>query len=297
MVRQRWRRSSRAPHTIPGVGTKADPITQTSPVPLIPGTTTLPQSVNVPSTVPLFPQSVIENIIDHLHDRPADLKACCLVSKNWKARSQSHIFHRVRWTTETVLGWCKHIPPRSDGPAGFAKVLLVSSLLELERLGPIRNYFTSFGNVTSLTLRDLDFDDSLFDHRQIPVYFGHLRPRLTALTLISASGSCGKLLSFASYFPHVSSLTVSSPGELVPPDPVIGLRFRPLGGTLFLRGYLNRHTDFIKLLSHAPPPQYHTLRLEHWGKIRVEDFDSLLRSCSERLETLDVSACKGWYSI
>ena len=296
MAKQGRNKSSRALYTIPGVSTKAYPIAQTPLAPLIFGTATLPQSVNAPSMASPLPQSIIENIIDHLHDRPADLQACSLVSKSWKTRSQSHLFLRVRWTAETVSGWCKHIPPRSDGPAGLVAILLVVSLMEHGRLGPIKDHFTSLRNVTLLKLRDLNFDDPLFDPDQIPVYFGHLRSGLKSLTLINANGSCGKLLTFASFFPHLEYLTLSRPGDLVPADPAIGLRYRPLRGTLFLCGHLHRHVDFIKLLSRAPPPQWHTIRLEHWGRMRVEEFNGLLKSCSGSLRTLDVSACKGRHS-
>jgi hypothetical protein len=248
-------------------------------------------------TLPPLPQNVIDNIIDHLHDKPVDLQVCSLVAKSWKARSQSHLFRKVQWTTETVLGWCKHIPPRSGGLAGHATGLAVVSLLEQDRLGPIKDHFTSFRNVTSLTLRDLDFNDPLFDPDEVPAYFGHLGPRLTSLTLVNPNGSCGRLLSFASFFPHLEYITVSRPGELIPPDPTVDLEYRPLRGTLFLRGQLNRHTDLIKLLSRAPLLQCHTIRLEHWGRMHVEDFNRLLESCSKSLEILDVSACKGWHSI
>lgn len=294
------RRCDRLPHalyTIPGVGTEAHPITQTPLVQLIFDTATQPHPVDAPPMRPLLPQNVIENIIDHLHDRPVDLQACCLVCKDWKTRSQSHLFRRVRWTVETISAWCKHIPPRSDGPAGLVTILLVVSLLERDRLGPIKDHFESFRNLTSLKLRDLNFDDPLFNPDQVPVYFGHLKPGLKSLTLINANGSCGKLLSFTSFFPHVQHLTVSRPGDLVPPDPAIRLEYRPLRGTLFLRGRLSRHADLIKLISCAPPPQCHTIRLEHWGRMRVEEFDSLLKSCSKNLETLDVSSCKGQHSI
>jgi len=295
MVKPR-RGKARALLAVPGGAINAPrPITQAPP--LIFGTATQLQSMGTPPTILSLPQNVIDNIIDHLHDRPMCLQTCSLVAKSWRVRSQSHLFRRVRWTIETVLGWCKHISPRSDGPAAHVTGLVVAALLERKRLGPIKNYFTSFRNVTSLTLQDLDFDDPLFNPNTVPVYFGHLKPGLTSLTLIHASGSCGRLLSFASFFPHLEHITISCPDDLVPPDPTIDLEYRPLRGTLFLRGHLFHHTDLIKLISRAPAPQCHTVRLEHWGNMRVEDFDCILKSCSKSLEILHVSACKGRHSI
>jgi len=292
---KRRRGKARALLAIPGRTKNAPPPTTPTPM-FLSGTTTQPHSMDVPTTVPLS-QSVIEKIIDHLYDKPADLRACSLVAKSWKSRSQSHLFRKVCWTTETVLGWCAHIPPRSDGLAGHATGLMVVSLLEQERLDTIKDYFTSFQNVTSLTLQDLDFDDPLFDPDEVPVYFGHLKPGLTSLTLINANGSCGRLLSFVSFFSHLEYVTVSCPGELVPPDPTIDLEYRPLRGTLFLQGHLNRHNNLIRLLSRGPLPRCHTVRLEHWGRMHVKDFDCLLESCSKSLEILDVSACRGPRSI
>ena len=296
MVKQ-GRGKARPLFTIPGgaANVRAPPTTQT---PLfVFGTTTPPRRSNAAFTAPQFPQNILDNIIDHLYDKPMNLRVCSLVAKSWKARSQSHLFREVLWMPETVAGWCEHIPPRSDGPAGYATSLVVTSLLEQEILAPIKGYFTSFRNVTSLALRDLDFDDPVFDPNKVPAYFGHLKPGLTSLTLTNANGSCGKLLSFTSFFPHLEYITISCPGELVPPDPTVDLEYRPLRGTLFLRGHLNRHTNLIKLFSRAPP-QCHTIRLEHWGKMHVEDLNSLLASCSRNLEILSVSACKGgWLPI
>ncbi|KAF9790921.1 hypothetical protein BJ322DRAFT_1104562 [Thelephora terrestris] len=272
---------SRALSTIAGVATKS-----------CPGITDQPHSVVQPSAATLLPRSVIEIIIDHLHDRPMDLRACSLVAKSWEARSQSHLFRKVQWDTRTVLNWCTHISPHPSGPAGYVIFFAVDSLLEREQLGPIKDYFTSFRNVTSLILRDLSFDDPLFDPKKVPAYFGHLKLGLKSLTLANARGSCGRLLSFTSFFPHLEYLTISCPGDLFPPDPTVNFQYRPLRGTLFLRGHTH-HTSLINLLSRSSPPQFHTVRLEHWGKMRIEDLNSLLKSCSNSLETLGLSACRG----
>ncbi|KAF9649878.1 hypothetical protein BDM02DRAFT_1721168 [Thelephora ganbajun] len=236
---------------IPGVATKAPLPTTRTPL-FISGTTNQPQPTDTPCTVPLLPQTVIDIIIDHLYDKPVDLRVCSLVSKSWKARSQSHLFRKVRWTMETVPGWRKHIPPRSDGPAGHTTSFVVVSLMEQDRLGLIKDYFTSFRNVTSLTLQDLDFDDGLFDPEK---------------------GRAGD------YSPSLPSSFASN-------------TLRSLD-----RGHLNRHTNLIKLLSRAPLPKVHTIRLEHWGKMYVEDFDSLLKSCSKYLEILDGSRVRGFDPI
>ena len=295
MVKQR-RGKSRVLFAIPNGATNTAPSATHTPL-FIFGTATPPQWLDAPSTVSRLPQNVINKIIDHLYDKPVDLRACSLVAKSWKVRSQSHLFRDVRWTRGTVQNWCKFIPPRSNGLARHATSLVVISLLEQDKLRPIKGHFTSFRNVTSLTLQGLGFDDPVFDPNKVPVYFGHLRPGLTALTLINANGSCGRLLSFVSFFPRLEYTTISRPVELVPPDPTIHLKYRPLRGTLFLRGHLNRHASLIKLLSRASLPQCHTIRLEHWGKMRVEDLDCLLASCSKSLEVLSVSACKGERSI
>ena len=44
---------------------------------------------------PILPQELVENIIDHLHDDPATLRSCALVSSAWLPASRYHIFHHV----------------------------------------------------------------------------------------------------------------------------------------------------------------------------------------------------------
>lgn len=277
---------------IPSRATSAPRLTTCPPLFTF-GTTTPSQQLDTPVTALEFPQNVIDNVIDHLHDCPADLCVCSLVARNWTARSQSYLFREVYWTEDRVSGWCKKIRPHPDGPARNTTRLAVFSMLKLDNLAPMKDHFTSFRNIASLMLQDLEFDDPIFHPKNVLIYFGHLRPRLTTLELISANGSCGRLLAFASFFPHLEHLMIAFPGGLVPPDPTIDLEYQPLRGTLFLRGHLNRHTDFIKLLSRVPVPQFHTVRLEHWGRLDTEDLNCLLATCSKSLEILTVSACKG----
>jgi hypothetical protein len=51
-----------------------------------------------------LPQEILDLIIDHLHDEPATLKACCLVSKSWVQCAQKHLFAYIKLEFSTITG-------------------------------------------------------------------------------------------------------------------------------------------------------------------------------------------------
>jgi len=44
-----------------------------------------------------LPPEILDLIVDHLHDEPTALKACCLVSKSWVPRTWNHLFALVEF--------------------------------------------------------------------------------------------------------------------------------------------------------------------------------------------------------
>ena len=44
-----------------------------------------------------LPPEILDLIIDHLHDEPATLKTCCVVSKSWVPRTRKHLFALVEF--------------------------------------------------------------------------------------------------------------------------------------------------------------------------------------------------------
>ena len=49
---------------------------------------------------------VLDLIVNHLHDEPTALRACCLVSGSWAPRSWMHLFAHVKLADRSVK------PPR-----------------------------------------------------------------------------------------------------------------------------------------------------------------------------------------
>ncbi|KAF9029971.1 hypothetical protein BDZ89DRAFT_1064942 [Hymenopellis radicata] len=66
-------------------------------------------------TTPLqLPQELIDNIIDHLHDSPRELKACSLVSHSFHPRSHFNFFQRVDVRgIEAALRFFTHLSPET----------------------------------------------------------------------------------------------------------------------------------------------------------------------------------------
>ncbi|KAG6919633.1 hypothetical protein DXG01_003497 [Tephrocybe rancida] len=46
-------------------------------------------------SLPILPQELISDIVDHLHDDPATLRSCAVVCREWLSHSRFHIFHRI----------------------------------------------------------------------------------------------------------------------------------------------------------------------------------------------------------
>ena len=86
-------------------------------------------TVLVQTTMPCsFPPEILDQIVDHLHDDPAALGACCLVSKSWIPRTRMYLFTRVKFTSELPFGrWVKAFPNPPNSPAHYTRTLTVLS--------------------------------------------------------------------------------------------------------------------------------------------------------------------------
>jgi len=74
-----------------------------------------------------IPPEIQDLIIDHLHDEPAALEACYLVSKSWIDRTRKHLFAVVRFTTFGLdFGlWKKAFPDPAKSPAHHTRTLFI----------------------------------------------------------------------------------------------------------------------------------------------------------------------------
>ena len=74
-----------------------------------------------------LPPEILDLIIDHLHDEPATLKTCCVVSKSWVPRTRKHLFAHVEfhYSKSPFELWKKAFPDPSNSPAHHTYSLLV----------------------------------------------------------------------------------------------------------------------------------------------------------------------------
>ena len=75
---------------------------------------------------PLLPD-ISDLIVDHLHDEPTTLKACCTISKSWVPRARRHLFARVEFYTHQSRfeSWMKTFPDPSNSPAHHVRILMM----------------------------------------------------------------------------------------------------------------------------------------------------------------------------
>ena len=235
-----------------------------------------------------LPPEILDLIVEHLHDEPTTLNACCLTSKSWVPRARRHIFALVEFKSATCLGlWMKAFPDPSNSPAHYARNL------SLFNIGTARAATTgahpwlhSFNRVVVLRVTTLETDD-----RQISFTRLHgLSPTLKSLHLLSASIPTTKALNFIYSFPLLEDLTLYS---VSPPSDTDGWNAPPTSpkftGLLFLTGgnrYITRRLLDLPGL--------------HFPKIKVfcptGDGDlvkELVLLCSNTLESLFIELYPG----
>ncbi|KAF8486581.1 hypothetical protein JB92DRAFT_2547039, partial [Gautieria morchelliformis] len=58
----------------------------------------------------ILPGELIDQVIDHLHDDPPSLRACCLTCHAWAPSSRFHIFHDIVLSdAERADGLAEHL--------------------------------------------------------------------------------------------------------------------------------------------------------------------------------------------
>ena len=117
----------------------------------------------VQTTMPLsLPSELLDLIVDHLHDEPNALKACCVVDKSWIPRARKHLFSHVGFHAPKfrIESWRKTFPDPSNSPAHYTHSLSVCGLSEVTAAdGDVGGWISTFRNVTRLRLRSLHEDD------------------------------------------------------------------------------------------------------------------------------------------
>ena len=232
---------------------------------------------------PPLPLEIFDLIIDHLHDEPSTLKACCRVSKSWIPRSRGHLFACVEFnSTGTPIDlWMKAFPDPSNSPAHHTRTLCLRDpgIVSTDTRALIR----SFCHVQTLSVNTFRWGGP--DGISLLPFHG-LSPILESLDLSEVHGSMSEIIGLVCSFPLLEDLLFSpeilktnTDGWAAPPTSP------KLTGSLLLGG---RNRSIARELLNLPDGL-------HFSKIRVEwyirDNDpgmvmDLVSRCSDTLETL-----------
>ena len=133
-----------------------------------------------------LPPEILDHIVDQLHNEPATLKTCCVVSKSWVPRARKHLFAHVEFHAQkshTKL-WKKTFPDPRNSLARHTRSLFICGIPVVtaadEGMG---DWIHTFHNVVRLRLEHIGEGD----HRTSLAPFYGLSPTVRSLTLTSTS--------------------------------------------------------------------------------------------------------------
>ena len=241
-------------------------------------------------------------IIAHLLHDLDTLKACSLTCRSWYVATVSHLHHTLSFKQDINDTARDKLRPLS----ALHELRLAPLIKEIQvdqSLGQYAwfvprafnrrdlRYFSTFSNVHTLRLRNLDIPRFLPD---ISRYFGHFSPTLQSITLYRPRCAPQQLSHFLSLFPNLDDIELRSPfiidtgpGKLAPfSSPPPGLR-----GRLAL-------CDFhqVEVLTHLVA-SFGGLRFRHINlRNAVTSAPVLLKACARTLETLRFSVADDIYS-
>jgi len=97
---------------------------------------------------PPLPPEILDLVIDHLHDEPTALKACCVVSKSWIPRTRKHLFAQVNFPNPNILqSWKETFPDPFNSPAYYTHTLTYYPSVGDAAVG---DWITAFSHVVHL---------------------------------------------------------------------------------------------------------------------------------------------------
>lgn len=250
----------------------------------------------------MFPQEIIDLVIDQLQVSPFTLKSCSLVSRRWTARSQRYLFARVVIRSDRLRHWCWNITPGPTGVSPYTTHLSLSASanhfddeawFEPHQLAHASDHLNSFTNVHTLDIIRWKF----LDEETYAAPFAQIAPKVRTLRITAPILDSSAFLAFATFFNRADSIYISHPRvmteEFVTPDPI------PIPGTIIhwtslhlldlsntglplLNGIAQLPLRITNLSVGLPPPSYHS-----------NFFTALLQACSETLQALQLCRSTG----
>jgi hypothetical protein len=228
-----------------------------------------------------LPPEILDLIVDHLHDEPTALKACCVVSKSWIQRSRIHLFASVEFCPPAppIELWKKAFLDLPNSPAHHARSLSIPDLSLVTASGVgAGGWIRTFHNVVHLHLEGL-----WTDRRVSFVPFHGFSPTLRSLSLRGISSEVSDLICSFPLLEDLALVSFSLSDTWNTPS-----TSPKLTGSLSLRSIRGIHSAARRLLD--LPNGLHFVKLTvmcHAGDVKPTT--DLVSRCSDTLESLEVS--------
>ena len=199
--------------------------------------------------VPVFPQEIIYEILDHLdtNSRPT-LRSCSLVSRSWVEPSRRHLFHTIVFKLRDTFRWIETFPVPERSPAYHVRELSLELGGHYYVPDEFFNRIQWFRNVRGVTMLSGRCNDWWW----IPPS-GRLSESVTSLTIVSdAALTIPRIRDVMVQLPNLTDLSISGSLLRVGKDRLEGIgtalrgKFR---GRLQLHGKLGRsYMDVVNAL-------------------------------------------------
>ena len=154
---------------------------------------------------------ILDLIVDALCNKPAALKACCLVSKSWIPRTRRHLFLCIEFNSDRshIKSWARAFPDPSNSPARHTRKFHILGLKTITSTdAPI--HIPSFCRLTELKLQIYAPDNRGISlaplHRILPI--------LKSLLLSYSYFPPWEVLDLICSFPLLEDLSVRSNGTV-----------------------------------------------------------------------------------
>ena len=260
----------------------------------------------------VFPQEIIDDIIDHFQDDPSpkNLQTCSLVARSWVPRSRRSLFRDVSFPGKNRFErWCKAIPPGPDGIASYTRILRLSDpwerLMDPAFLQNHIAHFASFRSLQSLVFFLVDL--SPFDRNTITGCF-HQFESVKSLIFYNVASPITNILLLTYLFPNLRRLDIE---DLKPPKDMIVMdvpvdvepfMVRTLETAPTLRGSFrmaNIPVGASQLLSWFLkfPLDFQEIRLTDCDWTSTDPLSRLIDACGPGLRLLEIYLPLGWFLV
>jgi len=242
-----------------------------------------------------LPPEILDLTIDHLHDGPATLKACCLVSKSWIPRARQHLFTHAKFDelVSPIESWMKAFPDPSRSPAHHTRTLTILGLRLITAASTdVGRWIRAFHSVVILHLDTRGWGENWGNDNRVSLLpFHGISPAVRSLHLESTLAPPSEIFSLMCSFPLLEDFVLVAFGPEDEADewtaPSTSPRFT---GTLGLSGMVGGVGPTARRLLDLPNGLHFTkIVLACVDEADPKSATDLVSRCSDTLESLDVT--------